>query len=209
MVQIDAIDAASWRLIPLAYVNLKRLGVEDPLLLQAKEIRLYHWRCNQRLFQQSSIFLDQLQQLKIPVVVLKGVALAHLYYCLLYTSALWPRFCKHGRRDNPRTLMNSPPPKKTSQRRTLFLTHLCPSSAGSGPQIRAVALLRMLAARGNVHVLIVNRYRQIPGPCDPCADCGSVAMTYLRILPNAGTAGRWMMTANEVPYPELLSLIHI
>jgi len=80
MVQIDAIDAASWRLIPLAYVNLKRLGVEDPLLLQAKEIRLYHWRCNQRLFQQSSIFLDQLQQLKIPVVVLKGVALAHLYY---------------------------------------------------------------------------------------------------------------------------------
>jgi len=28
-------------------------------------------------------------------------------------------------------------------------------------------------------------------------------MTYLRILPNAGTAGRWMMTANEVPYPEL------
>jgi hypothetical protein len=80
MVQTDAIDAASWKLIPLVYVNLKRLGFEDPLLLQARECHLHHWRSNQRLFQQTAVFLDQLERLKIPVLVLKGVALAHLYY---------------------------------------------------------------------------------------------------------------------------------
>ena len=86
---------------------------------------------------------------------------------------------------------------------TLFLTYECPCSAGIGPQIRAAALIRMLAARGQVHVAIVNRYRQMPGPCDSRADGGYAAMTYLRIPPDTGTAGHWLHAANEVPYPDL------
>jgi len=80
MVQTDALDRASWMLIPLVYVNLRRLGVEDPLLLQAKGHHLDTWRSNQRFFQTASAFLQELNRLEIPVLVLKGVALANLYY---------------------------------------------------------------------------------------------------------------------------------
>jgi glycosyltransferase involved in cell wall biosynthesis len=104
------------------------------------------------------------------------------------------------------TSMNFPSPEKASRPGTLFLTYLCPSFAGSGPQIRSVALLRMLASRGVVHVLVVNRFRQMLGPCDTCSDCGAAAMTYLRILPDGGTGRRWMQVANEVPFPELRAI---
>ena len=80
MVRPDEVDIASWILIPLVYANLKRLGVNDPLLLQAKDCHLHYWWCNQKLFHLASGFLDELQGLKIPVLVLKGVALANLYY---------------------------------------------------------------------------------------------------------------------------------
>lgn len=99
--------------------------------------------------------------------------------------------------------MTIPPKKRSSQPGTLFLTYLCPSLAGSGPQIRSAALLRMLAARGDVHILVVNRHWQMPGPCDPCSEGCAAAMTYLRILPDTGTAGRWIRVVNEVPYPAL------
>ena len=78
--KIDALDSGSWRLLPLVYVNLKRLGVTDPLLFQAKECHRYQWICNQKLFHQAAGFLEELEQLETPALVLKGVALAHLYY---------------------------------------------------------------------------------------------------------------------------------
>ena len=78
--QTGVIDIASWRLIPLVYVNLKRLGVDDALLVQAKELHLFQWRSNQKLYHQTAGFLDELRGLEIPALVLKGVALAHLYY---------------------------------------------------------------------------------------------------------------------------------
>jgi len=78
--QTDSLDAGSWKLIPQVYVNLKRLGVNDPLLPQAKLCHLHSWTCNQRLFHQSAGFLEELRQSGIPALVLKGVALANLYY---------------------------------------------------------------------------------------------------------------------------------
>jgi hypothetical protein len=80
LVSLDSIDPASWKLIPLVYVNLKRLKVSDPLLRQAREVHFYHWRCNQLLFQQAGDFLDLMKDLDIPVLILKGIALANLYY---------------------------------------------------------------------------------------------------------------------------------
>ena len=78
--QFDALDSGSWRMLPLLYANLKRQRARDPLLLQARDCYVQQWICTQRLFQQSAAFLDELERLNIPALVLKGVALAHLYY---------------------------------------------------------------------------------------------------------------------------------
>jgi len=99
--------------------------------------------------------------------------------------------------------MSSLSSKKTVRPGTLFLTYQCPSFAGSGPYIRSAALLRMIAARGEVHVIIVNRYQQMPGPCDPPSNFPYAAISYLRILPESGTADHCIRVASEVPYPKL------
>jgi hypothetical protein len=74
------LDAGSWMLVPMIHVNLKRLGVEDPVLLEARQSHFHHWRSNQKLFQNASDFLDELREMEIQALVLKGVALANLYY---------------------------------------------------------------------------------------------------------------------------------
>jgi glycosyltransferase involved in cell wall biosynthesis len=55
-----------------------------------------------------------------------------------------------------------PPPR----RRTLFLSHLYPSFGGSGTQIRGAALIRTLAAREDVFLVILTRRQKVPGPRD-------------------------------------------
>lgn len=52
------------------------------------------------------------------------------------------------------------------RRRTLFLSYLYPSFHGSGTQIRAAALVRMLAAREDVYLLVINQHPTPPGPPD-------------------------------------------
>ena len=79
-VRLDSLDSASWKLIPLLYANLKRLGIDDPLMLQARDLRLQSWSSNQRLFFKTAEFLEGLRQAGIPALVLKGVAMANLYY---------------------------------------------------------------------------------------------------------------------------------
>jgi hypothetical protein len=77
---LAGLDDGSSMLIPMVHVNLKRLGVRDPLLLEAKQSHFHHWRSNQKLFQNASDFLDELREEEVPALVLKGVALANLYY---------------------------------------------------------------------------------------------------------------------------------
>jgi glycosyltransferase involved in cell wall biosynthesis len=56
--------------------------------------------------------------------------------------------------------------ENTVPRRTLFLSYLYPSFYGTGTQIRAAALLQMLAAREDVFLLVVHPHVNTPGPRD-------------------------------------------
>jgi hypothetical protein len=78
--RLDSLDGASYKLLPLLYGNLTRLGIDDPLLPQMRDCRLRSWSANQQLFFKSAAFLGELRQAAIPALVLKGVALANLYY---------------------------------------------------------------------------------------------------------------------------------
>ena len=56
--------------------------------------------------------------------------------------------------------------KRDERRRTLFLSYLYPSFFGSGSQIRAAALVRMLAEREDVHLLVVYPHTRNRGTRD-------------------------------------------
>lgn len=58
------------------------------------------------------------------------------------------------------------PEHTSARRRTLFLSYLYPSSHGSGTQIRAASLVRMLAAREDVFLVVINREASLAGPED-------------------------------------------
>jgi Uncharacterised nucleotidyltransferase len=73
-------DNGSFRLLPLLYMNLKRLDVRDPLMGKLKGIYLKAWYKNQRLFFEAGRIIDYLHSKSIQTVVLKGVPLAILYY---------------------------------------------------------------------------------------------------------------------------------
>ncbi len=74
------IDNGSFRLLPLLYMNLKRLGIRDPLMSKLKGIYLKSWYKNQRLFFEAGRIIDYLHGEGIQTIVLKGVPLAILYY---------------------------------------------------------------------------------------------------------------------------------
>jgi hypothetical protein len=74
------LDHGSFRLLPLAYRNLKRLEVRGPLMGKLKGIYLKAWYENQRLFFEASKILDYLHNEGIQTMVLKGIPLAILHY---------------------------------------------------------------------------------------------------------------------------------
>lgn len=74
------LDNGSFRLLPLLYVNLKRLEVKDALMSKLKGIYLKAWYENQRLFFEASKIIDYLHNEGIQTMVLKGIPLAILYY---------------------------------------------------------------------------------------------------------------------------------
>ncbi len=77
---IDTIDPGSYRLFPLLYVNLKSLGIEDPLM------NIFGWvyaktaSNNRTLYGRLSALLSELGRQGMPAILLKGSALALLYY---------------------------------------------------------------------------------------------------------------------------------
>jgi glycosyltransferase involved in cell wall biosynthesis len=79
-------------------------------------------------------------------------------------------------------MMADRPPR----RKVLFLTFTYPSAAGTGTQMRSSALLRMLAADAEVHLLVVS-YAEAPGgPHDPEMEALCRQIVYLRVPPAAG-----------------------
>lgn len=79
-VDIDHLDAGSFRMIPLLYRNLKRIGVESPLLGRFKGIYRRAWYENQVAMHKLSGLLREFHEIGIRTLILKGAALALLYY---------------------------------------------------------------------------------------------------------------------------------
>jgi hypothetical protein len=77
---IDHLDIGSFRLIPLLYDNLKRIGVEQELLGRFKGIHRRAWYENQMALHKLSGLLRFLHEAGIPTLLLKGAALGLLYY---------------------------------------------------------------------------------------------------------------------------------
>jgi len=79
-VDVQNLDLGSKRLFPLLYRNLQDHGLQDPLLPALKSAYRRTWRDNQLLFHEVSTLLTSLHARGIETIVLKGAALALLYY---------------------------------------------------------------------------------------------------------------------------------
>jgi hypothetical protein len=79
-VDLEKIDPGSYRLLPLLYYNLNNHEIKDPLMDRLKGIYRRTWFENQILSHKAIAFLENLYNNGIPTIVLKGIALLHLYY---------------------------------------------------------------------------------------------------------------------------------
>jgi hypothetical protein len=79
-VDLEQLDSASIRLLPLLYRNLRQLGVEDALMGRFRGIHRLTWYRNQKLFRDMSSVVRSLNDNGVPTMVLKGPALILLHY---------------------------------------------------------------------------------------------------------------------------------
>jgi hypothetical protein len=80
VVNLDEIDLASYRLLPLLYSNLKKVGIRHPLMNKLKGVHRQAWYENQMLFQTMADLLRLFRRFGIKTMALKGAALNQLYY---------------------------------------------------------------------------------------------------------------------------------
>ena len=80
LVDVEELDIGSQRLLPLAYQNLSSLGVEESELERYRGVARYVWYENQSKLLQVQALLSIFSAAQIPVILLKGMALAPLYY---------------------------------------------------------------------------------------------------------------------------------
>ncbi len=79
-VDVENVDAGSFRLLPLLYRNLSRYQVNDPLMAQLKGVHRQSWYRNQLLFRRTAAILRALNDDGIATLILKGIPLSLLYY---------------------------------------------------------------------------------------------------------------------------------
>lgn len=79
-VDLDDIDWASFRLLPMLYRKLSLQGVQDPLMGKLKGIYRYNWAKNQRLIHRTATLLKLFQDHSIETILLKGGAMSLFYY---------------------------------------------------------------------------------------------------------------------------------
>jgi hypothetical protein len=79
-VDLQQIDTGSSRLLPLLWFNLLELGVEDDWLPRIKGVYRHAWFANQLRMRRLREVEAALHERDIPLVVLKGVALAYSAY---------------------------------------------------------------------------------------------------------------------------------
>ena len=77
---LEAIDPGSYRLLPLVYRNLLRAGVDGPLLATLREVYRDTWYRNQLALRDLAASFRALDAAGIPLMLLKGLALSHVYY---------------------------------------------------------------------------------------------------------------------------------
>ena len=77
---LDSIDPGSYRLLPLLYNNLIKLKINDTLMKRLKGIYRRTWYENQIRLNLMIRLLELFQNSGIKTIVLKGIALIHLYY---------------------------------------------------------------------------------------------------------------------------------
>lgn len=79
-VDIEALDPASYRVLPLLWHNLSHAGVDHPLLERCRGVFRHTWSKNQLLLHRTAPLLRAFGAAGIPLLVLKGGALGQLYY---------------------------------------------------------------------------------------------------------------------------------
>jgi hypothetical protein len=73
-------DQDTFRLLPLMYENLRRHGIEHPLMSRLKGIYRLTWYKNNKLFSDVAPVIEALHRAEIPIMLLKGVMLVLHYY---------------------------------------------------------------------------------------------------------------------------------
>ncbi len=79
-VDIQRLDAGSYRLLPLLYRNLSLHGVNDPLMAKFKGVYRNTWCKNQLSFKKVSAVMRAFHEAGIQTMLLKGAALSLNYY---------------------------------------------------------------------------------------------------------------------------------
>ena len=74
---LDSLDDASNRLLPLLYRRLEAAGIADPDMARLRGVYRYHWCRNQLLLAELRRLLPALRELGVEVLLLKGAALIH------------------------------------------------------------------------------------------------------------------------------------
>ncbi len=77
---LERMDNGSYRLLPLAYRNLERLGYTDPVLMKLKGVNRRAWCENHMIFRRMAPVLTEFHQAGIPTMLLKGAGLTLLHY---------------------------------------------------------------------------------------------------------------------------------
>jgi len=79
-VDLDSVDPASFRLLPMVYRNQHRLGQTDAVLERLKGIYRHSWYKNQILYREASNVLDGFAANGIEVMLIKGSAMIARFY---------------------------------------------------------------------------------------------------------------------------------
>ncbi|HUZ71434.1 MAG TPA: nucleotidyltransferase family protein [Stellaceae bacterium] len=80
-VDLDAdFDRGTYRLLPLVYDNIRRLGVQDPLMGRLKGVYRMSWYENHVLFDKVRPIVSHLEENGVRTLLLKGVPLVLTYY---------------------------------------------------------------------------------------------------------------------------------
>lgn len=77
---LDRLDNGSYRLLPMTYRNLQRLGYDDPVMMRLKGVSRRAWCENHMVFRRMAPVLAALHGAGISTLILKGAALTLLHY---------------------------------------------------------------------------------------------------------------------------------